>query len=180
MRFSWPVAIVTILALLAEAPGALAARHKRTSHETSAWALNFDRSGLDDSPQVYATNRPVPFAAGMGDLNAVKEAVAYCRDHTIGFAVKSEGSWGYSWTGPFYLVAASVDEGAPLTQSWKAADDGVATEPFAPGTFLQGLPNDGLLRLSVLDVYGGDHQAIFRLRGLARVRAAIARACGAS
>jgi hypothetical protein len=156
---------------------AWAARHKRwAARETTAWALNFDRSGIDDSPEVYATNRAL--LAPRGDLNAVKEAVAFCRDHTIGFLIKSEGTWGYSWTGPFYPVASSVDGGAPLAQSWKASDDGANTAPFAPLAFLQSLPDGGLLRVSVLDIYGQDHPATFRLRGVARVRAALARACG--
>jgi hypothetical protein len=176
MKLLLGAALFPLLALIVSTD-AQAARHKRWAPRVNtAWAMNFDRSGADDSPEVYATSRPLPEPGG--DLNAVKEAVAYCRNHTIGFLIKSEGTWGYSWTGPFYPVASSVDGSPALTQSWQASDDGANTAPFAPLAFLQGLPDSGLLRISVVDVYGQSHAATFRLQGVARVRAALARACG--
>ena len=147
--------------------------------ERSAWSLSFSETGPDGAPEVYAQNfarRPVP---GLADWGAIQELVAFCRDHKPGLEIKTDGgAWGYSFWGPAYGVAYQVDADASDGQIWLAGNAvNAAVFPSDALGFLEALPDRGAIEFRVTDAFGRDHEASFRLRGIARVRRLIATAC---
>ena len=171
--------ILLSIALLA--PPTAGAAQRRHAHwiERSAWRLSFAETGRDGAPEVYAENfapRPNP---GPADWGAIEELVAFCRDHKPGLEIKTDsGAWGYSFWGPAYGVAFRVGAEPPAGQLWLGGE--AVNSAVFPGdaiAFLQTLPEDGVIEFRVSDSFGRDHEASFRLRGVAMVRRLIARAC---
>jgi hypothetical protein len=157
------------------------AAHRRHAHpiERSVWTLSFAETGRDGAPEVYAENfarRPTP---GPADWGAIQELVAFCRDHKPGLEIKTDsGAWGYSFWGPAYGVAFKVDAEPAAGQLWLGSEAvNAAVFPGDAVAFLQMLPEDGAIEFRVTDSFGRDHEANFRLRGVAAVRRLIARAC---
>jgi hypothetical protein len=172
---AWSLIAVSLSTVAAEA----AARHHARAPKWSAWRLSFSETGRDGAPEVYAENlarQPVP---GPSDWGAVKQVTAFCRDHKAGFEIKTDGgAWGYSFWGPAYGVTYQVDGATPMNASWRGSDTGdAAVFPGDALDFLQALPDDGLIAFRVSDSFGREHDAAFRLRGIAAVRSLIARAC---
>ena len=144
----------------------------------SAWRTSFATLGRDGSPEAYAQNLPNPPAAKEIDGNSVKELVAFCQDHRTGLAIKTGGTWGYPFWGLAYRVAYQSNGGPIVAQTWLGSP--AINEVRYPGdalAFLHSLPNEGSLFVRVTDAQGRDHDATFRLKGLARARDLIARAC---
>jgi hypothetical protein len=167
--------IASLGALTAEA----APRNWWRHAERSAWSLSFSETSRDGAPEVYAENfarRPTP---GPADWGAVQEIVAFCRDHKPGLEIKTDsGAWGYSFWGPAYGVAYRVDAEAAGGEPWLGgAAVNSAVLPGDAVAFLQSLPDDGAIVFRVTDSFGRDHEASFRLRGVAAVRRLIAKAC---
>jgi hypothetical protein len=155
-------------------------RHRAHAPRWSAWSLSFSETGRDGAPEVYAENlarHPFP---GPADWGAVKELVAFCRDHKAGFLIRTGGgAWGYSFWGPAYGVTYQVNGEAPMSQIWRGSETvDAALYPGDALDFLANLPDDGAIDFHVADSFGGDHVAVFRLNGVAGVRKLIARACG--
>jgi hypothetical protein len=155
-------------------------RHRHLgTHLWSAWSLSFAETGRDGAGEVYAENfarQPVP---GPRDWGSVKELVAFCRDHKAGFEIKTDGgAWGYSFFGPSYGVTYQVNGAPPNSGSWIGSDTGdTAVFPQDAISFLETLPDQGLIAFKVADSFGGEHEAAFRLRGVSAVQRMIARAC---
>jgi hypothetical protein len=156
-----------------------AARHHPQAPRWSAWRLSFAETGRDGAAEVYAENFARQPAPGPSDWGAVKALTAYCRDHKAGFEIKTDGgAWGYSFWGPAYGVTYQVDGEALTSSTWRGSDTGNAA--LFPGDvmdFLQALPDDGVIAFKISDSFGREHDAAFRLRGIAAVRGLIARAC---
>jgi len=149
-----------------------------SSPKSSAWRMSFAILGRDGSPEAYAQNLPFPPAAKEIDGNAVKELLAFCQDHLTGFAIKTGGTWGYPFWGLAYRVAYQSDAGPIVAQTWLGSP--AINEVHYPGdalAFLRSLPDEGSLSVRVTDAQGRDHDATFRLKGLARARELIAGAC---
>ncbi len=162
--------------LSAEASQHWRAREK----ERSAWSLSFAETGRDGAPEVYAENfarRPTP---GLADWGAIEKLVAYCRDHRPGLEIRTaSGAWGYSFWGAAYGVAYRVEAGPPASELWLGAESvNAAVFPADALAFLEALPDEGTIEFRVTDAFGHEHDAGFRLRGVARVRRLIAAACG--
>ena len=171
------IALSLVLAALSQASADAAQR--RQIAERSAWRLSFSETGRDGAPEVYAENfarRPTPSPA---DWGAIRELVAFCRDHKSGFEIKTDsGAWGYSFWGPAYGIAYRVDAGSPAGQTWLGSEAvNAAVFPGDAVAFLQTLPEDGAIAFRVADAFGHDHEASFRLRGVAAVRRLIAKSC---
>jgi hypothetical protein len=154
-------------------------RHRPYQIERSAWSLSFAETGRDGAPEVYAENlarRPNP---GPADWGAIQELVAFCRDHKPGLEIKTDdGAWGYSFWGPAYGVAFRIDAEPPPGQLWLGGEAvNAAVFPGDALAFLQTLPEHGAIEFRVTDSFGRDHDASFRLRGVATVRRLIARVC---
>jgi hypothetical protein len=170
-----------LIAGLWSTSGAEAAlRHRAHGPKWSAWSLSFSETGRDGAPEVYAENlarRPDP---GPADWGAMKELVAFCSDHKAGVLIKTGGgAWGYSFLGPAYGVTYQVNGGAPTSQVWRGSEAvDAALYPGDALDFLTSLPDDGAIDFRIADSFGRDHDAVFRLSGVARVRKLIARACG--
>jgi hypothetical protein len=72
-----------------------------------------------------------------------------------------------------------VNGGAPTSQVWRGSEAvDAALYPGDALDFLTSLPDDGAIDFRIADSFGRDHDAVFRLSGVARVRKLIARACG--
>jgi hypothetical protein len=173
------LAFGSILAALG--PWSADAAQRRHLHkvERSAWSLSFSETGRDGAPEVYAENFarwPTPRPA---DWGAIEKLVAFCRDHKPGLEIKTDsGAWGYSFWGPAYGVAYRVAADPPAGQIWLASEAvNAAVFPGDAVAFLQTLPEDGVIAFRVSDAFGHDHEASFRLRGVATVRRLIAKAC---
>jgi hypothetical protein len=88
------------------------------------------------------------------------------------------GAWGYSFWGPAYGVAYRVEADPAAGQIWLGSEAvNAAVLPRDAVAFLQSLPEDGVIAFRVSDAFGRDHEASFRLRGVATVRRLIAKAC---
>jgi hypothetical protein len=144
----------------------------------SAWRIHFATSVRDGSPEVYAENAASTPATNETDWNAVKELLAYCRDHRLGFAIKTDGNWGYPFWGPAFSVTYGTNGGPTATESWPGtlALDGVLS-PQDAVVFMRTLPDEGSMFFRVTDAHGQDHEATFRLHGVARARELIAKTC---
>jgi hypothetical protein len=171
--------LVSFLAALG--PWSAEAAHRDRLHriERSAWSLSFSETGRDGAPEVYAENfarRPSP---GPADWGAIQKLVAFCRDHKPGLEIKTDsGAWGYSFWGPAYGVAYRVEADPAAGQIWLGSEAvNAAVLPRDAVAFLQSLPEDGVIAFRVSDAFGRDHEASFRLRGVATVRRLIAKAC---
>jgi len=168
-----------LLTLTAAIDADAATRHHWRSHRWSAWSLSFSENGRDGSSEVYAENRAARPIPGPSDWGAMKELVAFCRDHKAGFEIKTDGgAWGYSLLGPAYGVTYQVSGGEPVSSTWLGSDTGDTAlfQGDALG-FLESLPDDGVIAFTVADSFGQAHQAAFHLRGVAAARRLIAGAC---
>jgi hypothetical protein len=166
--------------LSASLAGAEAYAHRHASTpRPSAWRLSFAATDRDGAPEVYAENFARTPALAATDWGAVKELVAFCRDHKNGFEIKTNGgSWGYSILGPSYYVTYQIN-GEAAGGVWLGADTfDTAVLRGDAIDFLRSLPDQGSIGFRVTDSFGHDHDATFRLQGVAGARQLIARACG--
>ena len=173
------VAFGFALASLGTLNAEAAQRHRSRDLERSAWSLSFSETGRDGAPEVYAENfarRPI---SGPADWGTIQELVAFCRDHKPGLEIKTDGgAWGYSFWGPAYGVAYRIDAEATAGELWLGGEAvNAAVFPGDAAAFLQSLPDNGAIAFRVTDSFGRDHEASFRLRGVATVQRLIARAC---
>lgn len=173
------IASGSILVALGPWSADAAQRHHRHVAERSAWSLSFSESGRDGAPEVYAENFARWPRPGPADWGAIQKLVAFCSDHKPGLEIKTDsGAWGYSFWGPAYGVAYRVDADPPAGQIWLGSEAvNAAVLPGDAVAFLQSLPEDGVIAFRVSDAFGRDHEASFRLRGVATVRRLIAKAC---
>lgn len=173
------IALGLFIAALAPPSADAARRHHAHRIERSAWSLSFAETGRDGAPEVYAENFAHHSTPGPADWGAIQELVAFCRDHKPGLEIKTDsGAWGYSFWGPAYGVAFRVDAEPPASRLWPGGEAvNAAVFPGDAAAFLQTLPEDGVIAFRVSDSFGHDHEATFRLRGVATVHRLIARAC---
>ena len=149
-----------------------------SASKSPAWRMSYATEGRDGSPEAYAQNRPEPPATKEIDNREIKRLVAFCQDRQTGFAVTTSGTWGYSFFGLSYRVTFRIDDGPEVAETWFGSP--AINEALFPGdalAFLRTLPDEGSLFIRVTDAQGRDHDATFRLKGLAAARDAIARAC---
>jgi hypothetical protein len=171
---------LALIALSCGSPRADESRHWRIhAAERSAWNLSFSETGRDGASEIYAENFAPHRHPGPADWGAIQEVVGFCRDHKPGFEVKTDGgAWGYSFWGPAYYVAYWVNADPPAGQLWLGGESvNAAVFPGDAAAFLATLPDDGVITFRVTDSFGRDHEAGFRLKGIATVRRLIAEAC---
>ncbi|HLW92779.1 MAG TPA: hypothetical protein VKS78_15965 [Roseiarcus sp.] len=139
--------------------------------------MNFDTYGADGAPEVYAENRMALRRRGT-DWGGVKELLAFCQAHKTAFVIKTGGYWGRSLLGLAYGVTYRVNDGPPMAEIWPGTETlDAALLPRDALAFMQSLPDEGSVSFAVTDALGHEHDATFRLRGVARARELIARAC---
>jgi len=179
MRISRDLA--ALLALSMTLDPAAAAHRVRPSPAVAppAWRISFGSYGVDGSREIYAENpvrRPLTMPP---DSRAIKRLLAFCQQRKTGISIDADGSWGWSnWLfGPSYTVTYRVNNRPPITESWLGSDtlDGALSRDAVE--FLRSLPDEGWLAVSVSDDFGQEHSAAFALRGIAKVRDLLARAC---
>jgi hypothetical protein len=154
--------------------------HHWSAATPSTWRISYGSYGVDGSLEVYAENPARTAFSRPPDSGAVKRLLAFCQQHKTGISIDTGGTWGWSnWLlGPSYTVAYRVNGGPAIIESWLGSDtlDAALLSRDAM-EFLRSLPDEGWLSLSVSDDFGQQHSATFSLRGTAKVRDLLARAC---
>lgn len=142
------------------------------SGQAGAWTYAYEPSPDGRSDLVTALT-PSPDAG----LNDPGQLVARCFAGRAEFMVGGAGGWGM----PRSSLEVTLQIGAepPQTARWDVSTNGKAV--FMSGdvaAFLKRLPDDGRLRISVMDATGARRESVFSTAGFATVKAKIAKACG--
>ena len=165
-RLSPPaVAVALVVAGLALSANAESGR-------AGAWTYAYEASPDGRSDLVTALS-PSPGA----DRDDPGQLVARCLAGRAEFMVGGAGGWGVPRTS--LAVTLQIDAEPPQTSRWEVSTNGRAV--FMSGdvaAFLKRLPDDGKLRVSVMDATGTVRETVFSTAGFATIRAKIAKACG--
>ena len=122
---------------------------------------------------LFTALSPAPAA----DHNDPSQIVARCYGGRPEFLVGGAGGWGMPRR--TLAVTISIDGGPPQTSRWDVSTNGRAVFlDDGVEAFLKRLPDDGELRVEVVDAVGQTRANRFATKGFAAVRARLAQACG--
>lgn len=164
--------LAQIAAALTLAVAGLACPAKAESGRAGAWTYAYEASPDGRSDLVTAL-APSP-NAGFYDPS---QLMARCLSGRAEFMVGGAGGWGLPRT--TLDVTVQIDQEPAQTARWDVSTNGKAV--FMGGdvaAFLKRLPDDGRLRVSVMDATGAARESVFSTAGFATVRARISKACG--
>lgn len=142
------------------------------SGRAGAWTYAYEPS-TDGKSDLVTALAPAPAA----DRDDPAQIVARCLSGRAEFMVGGAGGWGLPRSA--LDVTLQIDDWPPQTSRWDVSTNGKAV--FMTGdvtAFLRSLPDDGRLRVSVMDATGTPRETIFSTVGFATVRAEISKACG--
>ncbi len=136
------------------------------------WIVSETTSPVDYTPLISAAVR-LPFSV----KHAPNMLAIRCRGQRTELLVRTEGTWRASRSGEVH-VDHQINDQPVVRLAWTASADGRTAiyKDDAVG-FLQSLPEDGRLKIDVIDGPGPSHEATFQLAGLDSVRQKIAAAC---
>lgn len=131
----------------------------------SAWRMTFSSSPVDDSQEVFAENFP-SVSANSDSSGAIKELLAFCKDHKTGLVLNTNGFWGIPVYGTRFSVTYRMNNGAAVKQGWPAATsaDG-AFYPGNPTSFLSSWADGDRMFFRIVDATGREHEATFDTTG---------------
>ncbi|MFC3692213.1 hypothetical protein [Chenggangzhangella methanolivorans] len=141
--------------------------------QSGVWTYTYEPSSTGEGGIVTAL---APAPSPSADPNDPSHLVARCLGGRVEFLVGGSGGWGLS-RGQIEITTR-VDDHSSETRRWDVSTNGKAAF-LSEGVeaFLAALSDDGELRVMLADAAGARRETTFSTKGVAEVRAKIAKAC---